>query len=194
MKDFFDKNDERRANFLSRVFGIFSEEIVRVWIDDERAPYRCGGGRPKLQHGDKKRIIDFTLQERSTNRIFVAEMKCEIAYKNFKFLTLTNPQQLDHHKKDAFNAFLDYAGKPNVAVIQKVPVKTHGAILIWGNTSQVGIDAVMAEYRFHDVLAISNILSDLREWQTPAWTKLLREVQTWNNDLGEWLEFGRPPL
>jgi hypothetical protein len=190
MRTFFDQQNMRRANFLSRVFGIFSEEIVKVWAEDERAPYR-NLGRPQLQlNGRRLSPIDFTLQERTTGRSFVAEMKCEISYERFKYLTLTNPRQLDHHKKDAFAAFLAHARSPSEAAIRGTPVETHGAILIWGDATQEGVEAVAAEFNFHDVLTISNILSDLREWQTPAWTELLGEVQTWNNDLGKWLEFG----
>ena len=37
-----------RGKYLSRVFGIFSEEIVRIWAADPRAPFE-DLGRPTLR-------------------------------------------------------------------------------------------------------------------------------------------------
>ena len=48
-RDLFQQDDApaARAEFLSRLFGIFSETIVQIWSEDERAPYR-NLGRPTL--------------------------------------------------------------------------------------------------------------------------------------------------
>jgi putative transcriptional regulator len=43
----FRKGPPARGKFLSRLFGIFSETIVQVWSEDERAPYK-NHGRPRL--------------------------------------------------------------------------------------------------------------------------------------------------
>lgn len=37
-----------RGKYLARVFGIFSEELVRIWAADPRAPYK-NLGRPTLR-------------------------------------------------------------------------------------------------------------------------------------------------
>src|SRR5690349_3332416 len=62
-----------RAKFLSRLFGIFSEEIVSLWAQDDRAPYRSLG-RPtiKVVGTNRGHTLDFTLRERTTGKVFVA--------------------------------------------------------------------------------------------------------------------------
>ena len=66
-----------RAKFLARVFGIFSEKIVRVWSASPDAPYE-DLGRPTVQFCDEttKSTLDFTFRHRNPRKIYVAEMKC----------------------------------------------------------------------------------------------------------------------
>ncbi len=94
-----------RGKYLARVFGIFSEELIRIWAADSRAPYE-DLGRPTLRvvNGSSGSTLDFTLRSRATGKVYVAEMKCEIEYQNYKYFVLTDPRQLDHHNKPAFVA------------------------------------------------------------------------------------------
>lgn len=80
-----------RGKYLSRVFGIFSEEIVRMWARDHRCPYE-DLGRPTLRkHGEKSgSTLDFTLRHKATGMSYVAELKCEIEYQNYKYLVLSD--------------------------------------------------------------------------------------------------------
>mgnify|MGYP000523508818 CR=1 FL=1 len=73
-----------RGKYLSRVFGIFSEEIVRIWAADPRAPFE-DLGRPTLRVDgeDGYSTLDFTLRSRDTELIFPAELKCEIEYQGY---------------------------------------------------------------------------------------------------------------
>lgn len=45
--ELFHSKDPARDNFLSRLFGMFNEDIVRYWARDEQAPYE-NEGRPTL--------------------------------------------------------------------------------------------------------------------------------------------------
>ena len=74
-----------RGNFLARVFGIFNEEIIRIWCRSESSPYK-DKGRPTIYKDTNKRgsTLDFTLENTKTNEIYIAEMKCWIAYNNYK--------------------------------------------------------------------------------------------------------------
>lgn len=96
-----------RGKFLSRVFGIFSEAIVHIWSEDDRAPYR-NLGRPTLRGASPVRnpTLDFLFECRRTGRRFVVEQKCEIQFNGFRYSTLTGREQLRHHNKNAFAAFL----------------------------------------------------------------------------------------
>jgi hypothetical protein len=96
LESVFRTGDSRRDNFLSRVFGIFSEEVVRHWCANPRSTY-VDLGRPTLYGTDGKwHTLDFTLQDQATSEIYVAEMKCELAYDNYRYLRLTDTHQLDH--------------------------------------------------------------------------------------------------
>lgn len=178
--------DRERAKFLSRVFGIFSEQIVSVWASDERSPYE-NLGRPTIKTGDDGRghTLDFTLKERASGRVYVSEMKCEIEFQNFKFFVLEHASQLDHHKKPAFDAFLR-AARP--AVDQTIFVKgesiaTDGAILIWGSVSPAGRNQAIAAKGFHDVLSVEEMCADLASWNCERYASLIEQRQNWCNEL-----------
>lgn len=175
-----------RAKFLSRIFGIFSEEIVSLWARDDRAPYE-NLGRPtiKIPGDNRGHTLDFTLRERSSGNIYVAEMKCEIEYQNFKYFVLENVEQLEHHKKPAFDAFLKatrYSPDQTVHVGGK-SIDTHGAILIWGSVTSEGRKAVTASKGFHDVLSVADICSDLSLWNHEGYKTLIAQRQQWCNEL-----------
>jgi hypothetical protein len=175
-----------RAKFLSRIFGIFSEEIVSLWARDERAPYE-NLGRPTIKSlGDSRgHTLDFTLRERSSGNIYVAEMKCEIEYQNFKYFVLERVEQLEHHKKPAFEAFLKAArSSPDQSInVGGRCINTHGAILIWGSVTSEGREAVMASRGFHDVLSIAAICHDLSSWNDAGYRTLIAQRQEWCNEL-----------
>lgn len=175
-----------RAKFLSRIFGIFSEEIVSLWACDDRAPYE-NLGRPTIKTpGDNRgHTLDFTLRERSSGNIYVAEMKCEIEYQNFKYFVLETVEQLEHHKKPAFDAFLKAARySPDQTVyVGGEGINTHGAILIWGSVTSEGRKAVTASKGFHDVISIADICSDLSSWNHKGYRTLIAQRQQWCNEL-----------
>lgn len=183
-----------RAKFLSRVFGIFSEEIVRIWAGDARAPYEEvePGGRPTLKAAGATRghTLDFLLRDRSTNQVFVVEMKCEIEYQDFKYFVLEDPKQLAHHTKDAFRAFLAAAGagpRPS-ATLRGREIAYDGAILIWGAVTEEGRQAVRARTGLHDVLSVKTICADLATWRNPRYAQLLQDRLRWSREMFEGLQ------
>ena len=138
-----------RDKFLSRVFGIFSEEIVRCWCKDGRAPY-CDLGRPTINLPGEKRgcTLDFTLQS-CDGKVYVGEMKCELEYEGHKHLTLEEPWQVEYHNKKAFRRFLDVARSPNqfeVFTSDGVRRNATGSILVWGRCTESGRARIIAQY------------------------------------------------
>ena len=97
----FNSTESRRDNFLSRVFGIFSEEVIRTWAACPEATYR-DLGRPTVQSPGTGRgyTLDFALVDRNTGGVYVAVQKCEIAYGNYQYLRLEGPEQVVHHGGD----------------------------------------------------------------------------------------------
>lgn len=183
----------KKGKFFSRVLGIFSEEIVRLWAADTRAPYR-DLGRPRLFCPDTEKgySLDFTLQHRETGKCFATEMKCEIEYQNYKFLTLREPSQLEHHKKTAFDLFRALAKSPESTSVNlaKEPIQVDGAILVWGDVSAEGRTAVKDHFGFHDVLSLSEILDDLWIWRPPEFEELVSDLGDWSFELFNFLGGG----
>lgn len=162
-----------RDKFLSRLFGIFNEEIIRIWCRDSRSPY-VDLGRPSVlaPNSDRTSVLDFTLEHTKSGSRFVAEMKCEMEYENYKYLVLTDPSQLEHHKKKAFADLLVATRTPNTVTVtvadgyHRRPVEAVGGILIWGSVSAEGRTAVIDKYGFADVISLEESMADLNRWNS----------------------------
>lgn len=182
-----------RGKFLSRLFGIFSETIVQIWSEDERAPYR-NLGRPTLSGSSPVRnpTLDFLFECRRTGRRFVVEQKCEIEFNGFRYFTLTGPEQLKHHNKNAFAAFLAAArGDAPGARDWKVGSRqftVDGAILIWGAVSAAGREAVIGETGLHDALGLDRIVAECAEWRPEAYCRLVSDRRSWCEQLFGFLD------
>ncbi len=181
-----DDEGRRRAKFLSRVFGIFSEEIIRIWAAHPACRYE-DLGRPtvRMEGVQGFSTLDFMLRDRSSGECFVTELKCEIEYQNFRYLTLTEVAQIDHHDKPAFKALRALAsGRPGLSVqVARQAVRCDGAMLIWGAASDSGKSAVKATLGFRDVLTVAEMAHDLRAWDAPEFRQLLTERETWLREL-----------
>jgi hypothetical protein len=177
---------EARGKFLSRVFGIFSEEIVRIWAADPRSPYE-DLGRPTLRKEGEVSgsTLDFTFRSRQTGSIYPAELKCEIEYQDYKYFVLAETRQLDHHTKPAFAALLAAALKqPGLhAYVRRREVPIDGAILVWGAATDEGRAAVVRERGFFAVLTIGEIIADLQSWGSEPYRAFLAARRAWSNEL-----------
>lgn len=58
-------------------------------------------------------LLDFTLERSTDGARFVTELKCEIEFERCRYLSLTDPQQVDHHTGNAaFQKLLRSASQP----------------------------------------------------------------------------------
>jgi len=148
-------------------------------------------GRPTLYKPGFKygHTIDFTLRDRVTRNTYVAELKCELEYANYKYLRLTGSDQLLHHTSVAFAKFLEIAKAPAALDVRCKgrPISVDGAILVWGASSPEGRCAVMAKYGFADVLSLEMMLADLQEWTPNGWAEFANRYRGWTNELFEFL-------
>src|SRR5262249_45358630 len=118
LEDVFRTDVHARDEFLSRLFGIFSEEVVRHWCADERSPFE-NLGRPTIWPSGAARghTLDFTFRAREGSHAagtYVGELKCELEFEGYRYLRLTSPDQLAHHGSAAFLAFLQVAKDPEL--------------------------------------------------------------------------------
>jgi hypothetical protein len=164
------------------LFGIFSEEIVRIWCDDQQSPYH-NLGRPTLRLPNEPRgsTLDFALQSRQDRRIFVGELKCELEFENYRYLALTSSSQLEHHTGEAFKRFLDLAKNPSKysVTVNGQSMLVVGAILIWGSVTAQGRMSVMKEKGLAEVLSLEQIIIDLLEWGSEVYLQLIEQRATW---------------
>lgn len=109
----FRSDSIQRGNFLARLFGIFSEHVIRTWCGCPQAPY-SDIGRPTLRTPGESRghTLDFTLRHRHSGRLYAAEMKCWITWENYRYLRLTEIGQLQSLTGPAFTRFLAFARDP----------------------------------------------------------------------------------
>jgi hypothetical protein len=185
----FHTDNQVRDKFLSRMFGIFNEEVVRIWCRDANSPY-IDLGRPTLVRTDgvgRGSTLDFTLQNQD-GLDFVAELKCELEYDEYRYLVLRRPDQLEHHcKKTAFGRFLHMANpeKRNryQVTVNGDMLQIAGAILIWGSVTEEGHDEVMQQYRFADILSVEDMVWDLLMWNNQEYHQFLRDRNNWCQSL-----------
>jgi len=172
-----------KGNFLSRVFGIFNEEIIRIWARDEGSPYNLHERRPTLYEGSRGYTLDFLLEK--NGELFVAEMKCEIQYQDYRYWRLTNPKQLEHHlSKKAFELFLRLSlDSQSVPVKAGKPIEVKGTVLVWGAATPAGIRAVQDQFGISDVLTVESCIRDLIKWNNQAYLALLHEREQWLSSL-----------
>lgn len=178
----FRSEDLGRDAYRSRLFGLFSEEVVRHWCANDRSPYR-NLGRPTLWSGTAYATLDFTLQSRTSHACYVAEQKAEMAWSGYQFLRLADAWQLTHHTgKRAFDWLLDFAkdSRSHSVRVNGRPLEASGAILIWGAITAAGREAVIEAYGFADVLSLEAMLDDLREWADPSWRAMVNELREWS--------------
>jgi hypothetical protein len=192
-----DKEDAfNRDKFLARLFGIFSEKIVEIWAKDERAPYK-NLGRPtvkqKTEENKRGSTYDFTLKERSTERVFVCEQKCELELHKHRYLELEDPEKQFKHmigkEEDSFKKFLDVGKNPGKYIFsvngERQRESISGIILIWGKVSENGRDKAIEMYNVYDVLSLEKIVNQLLSWKPEEYRKLIRDRQGWSNTFFE---------
>ena len=182
----FESGCDERAKFLSRVFGIFSEKVMKLWFEDPRSPY-SDLGRPTLyDSSDSRHTLDFTLQRSPTSPVYVAEMKCEIQYENFKYMTLEAADQIQHHVKGAaFQKFLRLADiSPGITTkVDGREIDPAGAILVWGAVTEQGRAATIDRFGLHDVISAEDAIADLQKWGNTEFASLIRRRADWMSEL-----------
>ena len=189
-ENFFRSAEPARDKYLSRLFALFSEQVVRIWCACPESQFD-DLGRPTLYVPGLKQghTIDFTLCNRVTGKTYVAELKCELEYDNYKYLRLTGPDQLLHHTSGAFTRFLEVAREPTALDVRckGQPIAVDGAILIWGATEPDGRIAVKEKYGFADVLSLEAMASDLQAWVPNGWSEIAERHRGWTNELFDFL-------
>lgn len=186
------KKDEVRVNFLSRFFGIFSEEIVKNWCSNPNNKNYTNIGRPTIHtQGGEKYTLDFYLQNKKTGKNYIVEQKSFYGYKKGKLSVINqntdfisafdNWSNSKQQRTKAWEAFLSFDAKRGDEVkVAKTEYKTQGKILIWSSCKdnetkkwfckKLGID---------DILTLEEMIIDLVNWKDIGYKKSLLEKKKW---------------
>ncbi len=182
----FKTEDNNQDNFLSRVFGIFSEDIVRIWCKNPQSQY-TDLGRPSLYDKEDKytkTTLDFCLKNNDED-IFIAEQKSELAYQDYKYIELNSIDQLKHHDKAAFTKFLETAKDPRTYDVKidgkKYAIK--GSILIWGCVNNEEKEKIKKGFSLHDILSLEDIINNLITWKDKNYKTYIENRKKWINEL-----------
>lgn len=185
----FRTSESARDNFLARLFGMFAEEPVRIWCRGDGSQY-LDLGRPTIKKPNETRgaTLDFTLQSRTTGKVFVAELKCELAFGNYGYLVLNSIAQIKRHvndNKEAFRRFIDCSinAQSYIVSVSGRPVQIAGSILVWGSVSDEGRQAVIREYGFADVLSVEEIIRELLQNNNEEYKLFLEQRRNWCEEL-----------
>lgn len=187
--DVFKAANSERDNFLARVFAMFSEEPIRIWGRSDDAPYEYLG-RPTLKRLGEPRgsTIDFALKSKADGRIFVAELKCEIAFARYGYLVLNSVDQVQRHVndgKEAFKRFLETACDPHAYTVSVAgrAVEPAGAILVWGSITNEGKKAVIDHFGFFDVLSVESVINELLRTNNQDFQSFVTQRRIWCDEL-----------
>ncbi|MDP2923295.1 MAG: hypothetical protein Q8O30_06210, partial [Candidatus Omnitrophota bacterium] len=74
-----------RANYLARIFAIFYEELLEVWLETKGFALK---GRPSVYKNGKylRKTYDYTVEKKGKR--FIVEAKSYLAYDEFRQLEL----------------------------------------------------------------------------------------------------------
>jgi len=190
-----DASAKKRANFLSRIFGIISEEVVGLWLSDNEI-YENLNERPLLIANNdpgKKVTLDFTIMNKR-GEIFIVEQKNLFAYKNGSLCSMDDNQEFSNSFKKwseskikmtpAFKYFIGFSkNQEDYTVKLKNSGDISGTILIWSSCTDRGKKKYMMECGFKDVLSVENMLNDLIRSKNSNYKKWIDERKAWIDDL-----------
>jgi hypothetical protein len=181
------------ANFKSRIFGIFSEEIVRIWLKNPKCKYE-DLGRPTLYDLNDTRLaqLDFTFRDRETNKIYIVEQKCFYGYRKGKMATISTSDDFIKNfeswstrkmkQTKAWECFINFPKNYHVKV-QKEKKHIDGRILIWAKYEEDGKKELIKNLKINDIISIEEIIKDLNKWQDKDYFDFIRNKKNLINEL-----------
>jgi len=188
-----------KANYLSRVFGIFYEDLIK----------HCWGtegyillGRPSVYDKNKRyKTYDYMVEK--DRKRFIVEAKCYVAYEDFKHIELTLELLKKWDKtsgkkfpdKDAFQFFLElgtkrepyeeytffYTDKDG----KKSAFEPTGKILIWARVKK-GEDEkkkIKEEYNFSDLFSVEDMMNKNKNKKNDAYYQYILNRKKWTDEL-----------
>ena len=180
LQKIFKNADEKQNNLLTRVFGIFSEEIINCWLAYPDCEYK-NLGRPSIyKKNERPSTLDFLFEKKKgTNKgaLYIVEQKCLFSYNKGNLLCMTETN-LEHFEKWStqkakyskawkdFREIHSYLKNEDVVIKWKgstpeLTKKVVGNILIWGKWMD---NTKHADPKIDKIISMESIMNEMNEW------------------------------
>ena len=191
-----DLSNTDKANYVSRLFGIFYERLIEPWWEFRGFSTK---GRPSVyDKGDHylHKTFDYTVEQ--NGKIYIVEAKCYIAYLDFSQMVL-NASLLEDYSKDrstfAFYLALGSAKEPYHKYrfycdgYRDQDFQSDGKILIWTKVKDDEIENIKEKYNLSYVFSVEQIFYDIfslidkKSRQFKKYENYIFERKRWANEL-----------
>ena len=184
------KENSTKTNFLSRILGVFSENIVDFWLENEKCPYRSLG-RPSLYSVDNKKLatLDFTFQNKSDNKNYIVEQKCFFGFKNGKLCSMSTYEifikefekwsTAKANSTPAWKYFSNFSKERYDVKVKTKKIETEGTILLWASCEKEGAEKFQEELGISKIIGVDSIISDLKQWEDNNYSKFIDTRKNW---------------
>lgn len=196
-----------KANFISRFFGIFAEEIVKIWAENCNSEYD-NLGRPSRYDSENDYCFKISGESNSNcdayiysnitydflfkknDEYFIVEQKNELSYQNFKNMILNNSNMIEDKKaKKSFEKFIEIPNETIKFFYDNDTKYIKGKILIWGSLTEDcdELENIKNEYGIYEILSLEEIIENLIEWNDDAFEEFLNNKKQLVNSFLDFL-------
>lgn len=187
-----DERKAKKASFLSRVFGIFREEIVKYWVDNDQCEYEDLGRPTIIKKSDGGKVtLDYTFKKGET--VFIVEQKNFYGYSNGRLAEISTSEtfieafeQWSKSKAKqtlAWDYFLNFDPNNYIVQVNKQETLVDGRILIWADYTNEGKQMLMEKLNLKDIISVNEILNDLRKWGDKKYLEFITSREKWVMEL-----------
>lgn len=193
-----DLSNNDKANYLSRVFGIFYEGLIGFWLETQGFNLK---GRPSVYNLNDhylNKTFDYMVEKNRKN--FIAEAKCYVAYQNFTQMELTTnllDEYDDPSEKSAFQLFLKLGSKKEpyknykfyCKEYSETRIRPDGKILIWARLKKDEVKNIKKKYHFSYLFSVQEIITDMineiknKSKKGKEYYQYVQNRKNWTNEL-----------
>lgn len=192
----YSKENKLKVNFLSRIYGVFSEEIVKIWCDNENNKEFEYIGKPHINIGNRKPLeLDHLLK--SKNTYFIVEQKNFHGYKNgklasmedtdsfFKNFETWSKEKSKNQKSKAWDIFINFREHPKEVKYNGESFPDIKTLLIWSKGTPEGKRKFIENSGIgvSEVLFLLDIKNDLIQWDDQKYKELIKGKKEWIDEL-----------
>lgn len=196
----YSKENKEEVNFLSRIFGVFSEEIVKIWCANDliNEGYKYIG-KPHIKIKDKKRPLelDHLLYSEIKNEYYLVEQKSFHGYKNGKLASMEDTDiflksfktwsrgKSKNQKSKAWDIFINFVEHPMEVNCNGNSYHDIKTLLIWSKGTPEGKRKFIdnSGIGVSEVLFLIDLKNALIQCEDQQYKALIDKKKKWIDEL-----------